>query len=588
MNIFSFIKSRILIQDVVSEYTSLKKAGLYWKASCPFHSEKDASFTVSPHKEIFYCFGCHAGGDVISFIEKMEQCSPLEAARFLVDRYNIEVPEDIEWDRSGATSFEEKEHYFKLCSSVADWAHQALLKSREALKYLVDRGITKNSITTYNLGYFPGTQKGISSLLKFVQKQNILADDLVEVHILTEGKGYLYSPFEERIIFPIKDHLGRFCGFGGRIFKKHDERAKYYNSRENSYFQKGKLIFGLDHARSYIQKTNEVFLVEGYTDCIAMNQKGYQNTISTLGTACTADHLQILSRYCDSLFILYDGDAAGRKAILRLAELCWQVSLELRVVLLPIGQEPASFLAQDGDLKELVNKSRDIFEFFTEVLGKDYQGKTLAEKVESVRKILAMIASISDSLKQTVLLQKAASVLDLPYETLHQELGKIRFKSRGSTSVPAKQDVESKDPLPVKELSKLEKKIFFAIISNIQLFNSKNEAYLVGYFSEPLQSILNRLQKAKIDDPEMDFKQFFDTLEKGEQRLVSGILLECEDQVEGKSFEYLVDQFRRKNWKNMVSTIKTQMKSCQDQAGSSDKLLNDFLSLKKKIFNKEN
>jgi len=584
MNIFSFVKSRVSILDVVNEYTQLKKAGLYWKSPCPFHSEKDASFTVSPHKEIFYCFGCHAGGDVISFIEKIEGCSPLEAVKFLIDRYNIEVPESIEWEKS-EIKIEEKNLYFNLCDEVAQWAHQELLRSREALAYLKSRGTDKESIDDYGLGYFPGGQRGVNSLLKAVKKKNIMPHDLMDVHIITEGKGYMYSPFEERIMFPIRDHLGRCCGFGGRIFKEHDERAKYYNSRENSYFQKGKIIFGLNLAKNSIQKKDEALLVEGYTDCISMRQVGYHNVVSTLGTACTVDHLTLLARYCDSLGILYDGDAAGQQAILRLVELSWGVNLELRVISLPEGEDPASFLMDGGDIKNLIEGSKNVFEFFLESMGQGFQSKPLGEKVVCVRKVLGAVAHLDDGLKRAVLLQQAAVVFGIPFQVLESELAKIVNRApleRDSLKTVAKSEAVKAD-LNNQNTSMLEKKIFFAIMSNIQIFNSQDEV-LIGYFSEPLRSILKILQQTKIENPSIDFVHFFDQLDKDYQRLVSGIMLECDQEIDDKKYEHLLDQFKRKHWKLLVRALKTKIDSDQTISDSKEQLLNDFLALKKNIF----
>ncbi len=327
MNLFSYLKTRVTILDVVSEYATLKKAGLYYKGQCPFHSEKTASFTVSPHKEIFYCFGCHVGGDVIAFIAKIEQCSQTDAAKHLIDRYNIELPTTLSAQVNLSPNSDK--HYFHICQVVTDWCHQQLLKSAEPFSYLSKRGITKKSIQDFKIGFMPGGLANIKKFITDLNKEQILVDDLLEWHILSRAKNILFSPYEDRIIFPISDPIGRYCGFGGRIFKPQDTRPKYYNSHENDNFAKGQLVFGLDKAKKDIQKTTKVFLVEGYTDCIAMAQSGFTNTVATLGTACTLDHLNVLGRYAQELYVLYDGDNAGQQAILRIGQLCWQASLDL-------------------------------------------------------------------------------------------------------------------------------------------------------------------------------------------------------------------------------------------------------------------
>ncbi len=580
MNIFNYIKAHISILDVVKEYAQLKKAGLYWKAPCPFHNEKDASFTVSPHREIFYCFGCHAGGDVISFIEKVEGATPLEAAKFLVDRYNIDIPENIELAKIEGNS-EEKKIYFNLCQEVSSWAHQELLRSHEALEYLSARKINKKSIENFNLGYFPGGQQGVRRLLNAVKKKNIMPHDLMDAHIINEGKGYMYSAFEERIMFPICDHLGRHCGFGGRIFKINDERAKYYNTRENAYFQKGKIIFGLDRAKNFIQKKGEVLLVEGYTDCIAMHQHGYCNAVSTLGTACTLDHLNFLARYADSLVILYDGDSAGQNAFLRLVEFSWQASLDLKVVTLPKGEDPASFLASRKELGLYIDHAHDIFHFFVDSLESTFKDKSLSEKVVSVRKLLSIIANIDDKIKRSILLQQASSALNISLQTLEEELKNIKgSRSKGNTIVN-QNGTGSESVLP--RISMLEKKVFFAIMSNIQIFNSDDDG-LVSYFSEPFRSVLKLLQQAKTENAAIDFVQFFDHLDKEHQKLISGIMLESEHEIDAKRLEELLDQFKRKHWKLLVRTLKEKIDSADPVSEDKKQLLHDFLELKKSIF----
>ena len=190
MNLFSYIKSKISILDVVNEYTNLRRAGLYWKANCPFHQEKTASFTVSPHKEIFYCFGCHASGDAISFIAQMENCSPLEAANLLAERFNIELPAEI---KRSTGDPHKKDNYYALCAAFAKWCHEQCAKSPIALEYLQARTLTNESIDRFQLGYFPGGLKSVKSLIQAMQAQNIIAKDLIESHILEEGqRGILY------------------------------------------------------------------------------------------------------------------------------------------------------------------------------------------------------------------------------------------------------------------------------------------------------------------------------------------------------------------------------------------------------------
>jgi len=583
MNLFSFIKSKVSIVDVINEYTHLKRAGLYWKAHCPFHHEKTASFTVSPHKEIFYCFGCHVTGDVISFISRMENCTPVEAVKHLAERYHIDIPSELMVPEQEGTA-QKKNSYFDLCHCVAAWAHEQLLSNPLALKYMQSRSISQQSINGFMLGYFPGGIRSIKNFLNYMAQQNFLAQDLIEAHILVEGSHVMYSPFEERVIFPIKDHLGRFCGFGGRIYKSDDARPKYYNSREGSYFTKGTLLFGLDLAKKAIQESETIFMVEGYTDCVAMVQYGYPNTVATLGTACTLEHLKLISRYANTVYVIYDGDAAGQQAMLRLAQLCWQCSLELFTIILPQADDPASLLVRGESLAPYVTKAQDIFSFFVAHLGAQFGSKPLQEKMRISERIIEILSHVDNQLKQDFLIQKAAKALDVPFDSLKREVMRVCRQSKSSYEREILTE-KVPDPSVVNGPSRLEKRIFLAIINNIQLVNGRREKYLIKYFSEPLRSLLMHAKQEKELNPELEFPQFFDMLNEDEKRLVSQIMMETEEQVSSETFDQLVTQFQKRHWKVMAHDIAVQLEQAKKSQSSEavQKLIEEFLELKKRV-----
>lgn len=580
MNLFTFIKTRVPILDVINEYVTLKRAGGYHKGTCPFHHEKTASFTVSPDKEIFYCFGCHISGDVISFIAKIENCSQKDAAKLLAEKYNIELPKNIAFELSEKNN-EEKNHYFAICKAVALWCHEQLLKNPSAQSYFQHRGFGSDSFNYFTLGYFPSGNASISDLLYCMKQQSILPGDLIDAHILAEGRTTLYSPFEDRLIFPIKDVLGRFCGFGGRIFKEHDTRPKYYNSRENEYFIKGSLLFNLDKAKKSIQETGKIFLVEGYTDCMAMTQQGFANTVATLGTACTIEHLKQLARYAEHIYIVYDGDTAGKQAVLRLTELCWQVNLELKVILLPQGDDPASFFAKKGDLQTLIHSSQDIFFFFIDTLGHDFITKPLNQKIQTTRTFISTIATIGDPLKKDILLQKAAKTFDIPFASLKEELS--RSHSTSSLPIP---DNTSPQPLAQEtEIPLLEKRIFCAIMNNVQLLNGESRLRFIHYLPSPLRDILVSLKEAKDAFEKVTFGLFFDTLNEHEKQYVSKLLLEEDEIIDAAAFDKLLEQLQKKQWKMIVRDIKIQLARAK-QEGNATKIsliLQDLVELQSKF-----
>ncbi len=580
MNLFSFIKERVSILDVINEYVTLRKAGGYHKGTCPFHHEKTASFTVSPDKEIFYCFGCHLSGDVISFIAKIENCTQKDAAKLLAEKYNIDLPQNISFESSEKNT-EEKNHYFGICKAVALWCNEQLLKNPGAQSYFQKRGFGAESFDYFTLGYFPSGNAGISDLLYSMKRQSILPRDLVDAHILAEGRTTLYSPFEERLIFPIKDALGRFCGFGGRVFKEHDTRPKYYNSRENEYFIKGSLLFNLDKAKKSIQDTGKIFLVEGYTDCMAMIQNGLTNTVATLGTACTVEHLKQLARYAEHIVVVYDNDNAGKLAVLRLTELCWQVNLELKVIMLPPGEDPASFFAHNGDMQALINGAQDIFHFFISAIGQNFANKPLNQKIQTTRSFLNIISAIADPLKKDILLQKASKTFDIPFESLKQELDRMNTNPADIKAENTQRAVAPQaEPVPL-----LEKRIFCAIMNNMQLFNGESRLQLIKYLPSPLREILLQLKATKEKSETVTFGYFFDTLNEREKQYVSKLLLEEDEIVDTAAFDKLLEQLQKKQWKIIVRDIKAQLTQAK-QEGNAEKaalILRDFMELQSRL-----
>lgn len=575
MNIFTFIKAKISILDTVSQYVALKKAGHYWKGQCPFHSEKTASFTVSPHRDIFYCFGCHAGGDVIAFISQVEHCTQIEAAKILADKFNIEVPETLSKDFDKNPDI--KKRYFALCELVAQWCHEQLKKNATTGAYLAQRNLDEKTINQFMVGYFPGTAKSIAALTKFVGTHQFLLQDLLEAGIVQEGK-HNFSPFEERIIFPITNHLGNYCGFGGRIFKADDERSKYYNSKENDYFHKGSILFGLDKAKKEIQKKEAAFLVEGYTDCLAMVQAGYSNTVATLGTACTVEHLKALSHHAHTLLVLYDADAAGRQASLRLATLCWQVNLEVKVVVLPPGSDPASLLQGKNSLDQEIAQAQDIFVFFLNTLGENYAHEPLQHKIQATRECLDVIRKIDDPLKRDILLQKAASIFGISLDILKRELI--------GTGQIAQKKVPQADLEELEIISSLEKKLMYGILNDTRLLEKPEIRNLLEYIPEPLKTIVEKLKSFSGQEEREIFGNFFDTLEAKERLLVHQLLLQ--DQEETLDLENLITQLEKKYWKTMVTTTKSRLARAQADNNQAEvqMVVKEFLELKRRLLHK--
>lgn len=570
MDLFTYLKNALPILEVVQDFVQVRPAGNYWKGPCPFHTETDASFTVSPDRQIFYCFGCHASGDVIGFIAKRENLSQIESAKFIIDRYNLTVPEEAlkgaQKSLQGVDT-DERNRFYLVYEKFAQWCHFSLKKNAAAYDYVKKRDLSDPIIAQFCIGYFPGGLQPVQQLVTAMANEGIMVKDLVAFGLLGEKKTYYYSPFEERILFPIKDQIGRVCAFGGRIFKAGDERAKYYNSKESDWFIKGKTLYGLDSAKKAMHDSGKAFLVEGYMDCVVMVQHGFIATVATLGTACTSEHLKLLSRHAHTLYVLYDGDNAGQAAILRMTELCWEVDIDLMVVTLPYKEDPASFLSKGGDMMALIAKAHTIVNFFVSTHVKDFRAKPLAGKLTAIHKIFDVMQRVRDPMKRDLILQQTAMDIDLPFQSVKDGLAYY---------VRTQQSRRSSDPvLPVQEevvvindgfeLSELEQKILYGILTNLHETKFFIEEELVGYFSVLVQGVLNKIfcygtnygritdsvtLRARLDDAERVF--------------VDRILMSFDTVISSSTFDQLKSVFYKQHWKRIARDFREQIQQAQN------------------------
>ncbi len=574
MNIFLYVKQRVSLLDVVMQHTKLKRAGSYFKGQCPFHQERTGSFTVSPDKGIFHCFGCQINGDVIAFVEKIEQCSALQAARLLAERYSIDVSQ-FNHVAPSSEDHGKKERYFITCTLFVQWCHEQLLKNSSVLAYLHKRGFSDEIIKQFALGYFPGGLASVQRLVRYCAKQQVLVEDLLNANILRRGNNVLYSAFEERLLFPITDVVGRYCAFGGRVLALKDKRPKYYNSRESNYFHKGSLLFGFNQAKKEIQQSEKVFLVEGYTDCLAMVQHGYKNTVATLGTACTKDHLALLARHATKLYVLYDADAAGHKAIMRLVNLCWQVDLELYVISLPDGDDPATYLLQHSSLDALIKQAKDIFSFVVQSVSADVANQSLRTKLSAIRTLLQQVAKINDPLKRELIADTAAQALDLSRSAILQELERcVVFDGKITASQTGNQPVLQEKTTKVSqfEINNIDKSLFSAIIHNVSYIKNSHVVTLVEYLPSFLKDTLLVLKSIVDQGDEVTFDVFYAKLTDEQQSYVNKTLLEVTDIIDEKMLDCLLLRFQKKRWKIIVNTLKKQIEQAK-ASGEHDVVL---------------
>lgn len=438
-----------IIEDVVGEFVPLKKRGANLLGNCPFHNEKSPSFTVSPAKGIYKCFGCGKAGNSVNFIMEHEHYSYPEALRFLANKFNIEIQEEEQTSEQKEAA-DERESLYIVSNYAANYFNKQLLESDEGkaigLSYFLERGFREDIIEKFQLGYSPDAwtaftdeAEKVGHNLKYLDKSG-----------LTIVKGEKkFDRFKGRVMFPIHNLSGRVLGFGGRILKTDAKAAKYLNSPESEIYHKSKVLYGIYTAKKSISKENICYLVEGYTDVISMYQAGVENVVSSSGTSLTEGQIRLIKRFTPNITILYDGDAAGLKASFRGIDMILQEGLNVRVVLFPEGEDPDSYAKAHSteELKDYITtNAQDFIRFKTSVLIKDV-GDDPIKKAELVKDIVATIAIIPDQIKRSVYTQECSMLLDIPEQALINETNGILRKNLAKQTKKA-QHTQQHDELP--------------------------------------------------------------------------------------------------------------------------------------------
>ncbi|MBN2782316.1 MAG: DNA primase [Campylobacterales bacterium] len=346
------LKARLDIVDVVGSYIELKKAGANFKAPCPFHDEKTASFVVSPQKQIYHCFGCGAGGDSVKFVMDYEKLNYPEALEKLAHSYNFSL---------SYTDNKQTKSKTEIMERVCDYYQGLLSSNHTALSYLRERGVYESSIEKFSIGYAPDS----NMTLNFLKAQFFSMDEAQKLGVVGFDGGRYYARFIERIIFPIHSTNGSIVGFGGRTITGH--QAKYVNSPETPLFNKSRLLYAYHHARQDIYKNSQIIITEGYLDVVMLHQAGFTNAVATLGTALTQEHLPLLRKGEPDVVMAYDGDKAGRAAALKASKLLSASGFKGGVVLFENGQDPAD-MVKKGAVEEIANMIREPKPFIEFVL----------------------------------------------------------------------------------------------------------------------------------------------------------------------------------------------------------------------------
>ena len=417
-NTIQQILSRLDIVEVVGSFVKLKKRGANYLGNCPFHNERTPSFTVSPSKEIFKCFGCGKSGNTVSFIMEHEKFSYVEALRWLANRYNVEIEEtEVSSEQKQQQQTAESLHIINAFAQKF-YAEQLLATEdgqNNGLSYLEERGFIKDIIQKFGLGYAPDKK---DALTKDAVSNKYNQELLQKAGLVVERNGQLQDNYRDRIIFPVHNNSGKVIGFGARLIKSNDKAPKYINTPENEVYVKSKILYGTYFARQAVDKADECFLVEGYTDVISLHQAGIENVVASGGTSLTQDQLRLIKKYTNNLTIIYDGDAAGVKAALRGLDMALEESLNVKLVLIPDKEDPDSYVRKLGTAafkKFVADNKRDFVLFQLEVLLKD-AGNDQNKKAEVVNQIAETVSKIDkteDFTKQQDYIRQCAQTLKI-------------------------------------------------------------------------------------------------------------------------------------------------------------------------------
>jgi DNA primase len=421
------VRQAASIVEVIGQFVQLKKAGQNYHGLCPFHSEKDPSFTVSPARQRFHCFGCKKGGDVFAFWMEYHNVSFPQALRDLAERYQVPLPEPKR-DAAETKRLEIRDILFKLNELAADFYHRVLTGSKAGgpgRRYLSDRDVDEQTISDFSLGFAPDRWDGLT---RYLQNRRVDMEKAVGAGLVIQRKqGGWYDRFRGRVVFPIHTPTRRVAGFGGRVLD--DSLPKYLNTPETPIFRKGEILYGLHAAGPAIRRSRRAVVVEGYTDVLSLHRQGFPEAVATLGTALTRDHIRRLKGYAEAVVVVFDSDEAGKTAAMKSLPFFLAEGVTSRVLILPEGEDPDSFVRSRGldRFKEALNRAAPMFDFFIDV-SLESAGEGMESRVRALREILQMLAGLEDRTLSALYVRRLAERTAVPEATILYELREASSK----------------------------------------------------------------------------------------------------------------------------------------------------------------
>jgi DNA primase len=430
------IKQAADVAEVIGDYVSLKKKGANLWACCPFHGEKSPSFSVSPAKGIYKCFGCGKAGDATRFIMDIEGIGYPEALRQLAKKYGIDIPE-VEYTDEQQEAQNERESLFLVLNFAKDFYQKYLFETEEGqnigLTYFKERGFNESTIKSFELGHSPKVWDGLTKAAIEAGFSQIILEKagltIVKRDDDPEAKEKVYDRFRERVMFPIHNVVGKVIAFGGRILKADKNQPKYVNSPETEVYHKSNVLYGIYQAKNAIRTADVAYLCEGYTDVVSLHQAGIHNVVASSGTSLTIEQIKLIGRFTQNITVLYDGDAAGIKASLRGMDMILEEGLNVKLAIFPEGEDPDSYVQKIGSeafVQYLKEHATDFITFKAELSIKE-AGNDPVKRAGLIREMVESISKIPDSIKRSVFFQKTAQMMGISEEILITESNKYHL-----------------------------------------------------------------------------------------------------------------------------------------------------------------
>jgi len=609
------------IDEVVSDFVTLRKRGVNFLGLCPFHNEKTPSFTVSPAKGIYKCFGCGKGGNSVNFVMEHEHLDYVGALKYLGKKYHIDIV-DEELSPEQEQRKNDRESMMIVNSFAQKYFSEKLLQSEEGIavgmSYMKQRGFREDIIKKFQVGFCLDSWNAFS---ESATQAGYKKEFLVKTGLSIDKEKGMIDRFKGRVIFPIHGIAGRTLGFGGRVLKKDPKAAKYLNSPESEVYHKSRILYGIYQAKKSIVQNDKCYLVEGYTDVLSFHQAGIENVVASSGTALTADQIRLVKRFSNNMTIIYDGDPAGIKASLRGIDLVLEQELNVKVLLLPEGEDPDSFSRTMGstELTQYIEKNEtDFIVFKTNLLLADAKNDPV-KRANLINDIVRSIAIIPDNIVRSVYIKECSSILNVAEQALYAEIDKIKGRlqeeawkneQRSNIELQAREDsIVNQSIIRADNDCDLEERALVRLLLNFgkeELFTQENEKgeevmILVGnYIVDELerdeltsvngayQLVFDEYLKNKLD-PNFNAKTFFrdhtdskivqlaaDIMSEPHQ--LSGMWTRKDSYIESEEMKLkeivpkLVNEYKGKKVKLLIEEVVKEMQEVQ-KTGNSDRLM---------------